>query len=158
MKPIPENRRWQEERAKHPDGLPPPPPEESILIVLGELPVIPARYAGICQACGRVIQPGMPITRHAHLPLWVHQECRNTAVERAGIPARYPGVCRACRRTIQVGELITRHATRGWIHLSCAQTPAASNGNPFLANIDEIIEQLLDLDDLLDDWEEEDVG
>ena len=156
MKPIPENRRWQEERQRNPDrAIPMSPQQSEVIIVLAEPPVIPARYAGVCPACGRTIQLGAPITRHIHLNRWVHQECRNAPIGQAGIPARYPGFCRACRRAIQVGEPIVRHALRGWVHLHCAQTLATVPIDQSL--VDAIVEQLMD-DDRLDDWEDDDVG
>lgn len=156
MKPIPENRRWQEERARHPNGLPPILPVEETIIIVAEPPIISARYEGTCPACRRAIQPGMSITRHAHIHRWVHLECRNAPVEQAPIPARYAGFCRVCQQPIQVGEPIIRHARRGWIHQHCAQMLAAAL-NIDQSLVDAIVERLTG-EERLDDWEDEDVG
>ncbi len=154
MKPIPENRRWQEERANHPEGLPQPSDEESLTIWGSRLPVIPARYAGVCLACGRVIQPGMPITRHAIAPTWVHQECQNTPVAQRGIPARYQGFCRACQRAIQIGELIARDAHWGWVHQECIRNHLVQvDPRTTLTEIVDLLRQLLLLEDSLNDGE-----
>lgn len=119
MKPIPENRRWQEHRENPPEATQPPVRVQEIeVVVVEESPIINARYEGVCRACGRPIQLGMPITRHAYANCWVHVECRQAPVD-GSLPARYPGFCRVCRQTIQVGELIVRDAALGWVHRQC---------------------------------------
>ncbi|MCS7066424.1 MAG: hypothetical protein NZL85_09155 [Fimbriimonadales bacterium] len=158
MKPIPENRRWQEERAKHPDGLPPSPEAVSVMVVVTEPSVVIARYTGTCLACRQAIQPGMPITRHAHLHRWVHEQCRDAQVDSLAFPARYRGFCRACHRPIQVGDMIARDADWGWVHQECLRNHLVHIAHhATLAEIDEIIERLLN-EGWLNDWEEDDVG
>ncbi|MFN3689632.1 MAG: hypothetical protein ACK4UU_01755 [Fimbriimonadales bacterium] len=91
--------------------------------------VIPARYQGVCTACGVLIRPGDPITRHPHWGNWVHEGCRNRqqrAVWRV-IVARYEGLCRACARPILPGQLITSRRGYGWVHQECARAEPASD-------------------------------
>ncbi|MEN3000656.1 MAG: hypothetical protein ABDI19_02305 [Armatimonadota bacterium] len=165
MKPIPENRRWQEERARHPEGQPPVPiQEDGVVVVVVGPPVIPARYAGTCPACRNAIEPGMPITLHTHLSRWVHLECRNMPLQQVSTPARYPGRCRACLRPIQVGEMIAWDATHRWVHQECLRNHLIRvDHRATLAEIEELYDELLDdelldIEELLNDWEEEDVG
>lgn len=148
MKPIPENRRWQEERANHPEDLPQSPDEETLMIWGSHLLVIPARYTSICPACGRTIQPGMPITRHAIAPTWVHQECQSAPVAQRGIPARYQGFCQVCQRAIQVGELIARDAQWGWVHQECVRNHLVQVDRRM--TLDEIINLLRQMHILMD--------
>jgi len=153
MKPIPANKRWLEEREKHPEGMPPAPPQ--IQVVVLAMPALEARYEGTCPACGRAIQPGMPITRHAQQPRWVHRECWEAPIRQNSLPARYEGFCRACRQTIQVGELITHDSARGWIHLHCAQRTPAPGVPPHVVALSDILEDLFDELEIEEDEEPE---
>ncbi len=162
MKPIPANKRWLEVRENHPEGMPLAPPEMPLEVVVLAMPVLEARYAGTCPACGRAIQPGMPITRHTQQPRWVHAECREAPLRQNSLPARYEGFCRACQQAIHVGEMITHDSARGWIHLRCAQHPPAPGVPPRVVALSEILEDLfveLEIEDdeelgIEDDFEE----
>jgi hypothetical protein len=158
MKPIPANHRWLEVRENHPEGMPPTPPEVPVEIVVLAMPVLEARYAGTCPACGRAIQPGMPITRHAQQPRWVHVECREAPLRQNSLPARYEGFCRVCQQAILVGEMITHDSARGWVHLRCAERLPAPASNSPVAALSSILRGILELEMEDDGFELEDEG
>jgi hypothetical protein len=159
MKPIPVNKRWLEARENHPEGMPPAPSPIPVEVVVLAMPVLEARYEGTCPACGRAIQPGMPITRHAQRTRrWVHLECREAPLQHNSLPARYEGFCRACRQPIQVGEMITDDPARGWIHLRCAQHPAAPALNAQAEILANLLSEILELEDDIELGDVEDAG
>ncbi len=152
-KPIPINRRWQEnQRLRENNGANPAPaqPEpvaqaprrgyqEALrqlmqaterLVPRREPPprIIPARYRETCTGCGAPINPGDPITRHPRWGYWVHVGCRDRQqrAARRVIEARYQGFCRACARPIRLGQLITPQRGYGWVHLECAHDEPGS--------------------------------
>ncbi|MFN7018230.1 MAG: hypothetical protein ACK4RG_03025 [Fimbriimonadales bacterium] len=166
-KPIPINRRWQEnQRSRQGNDANPAPaqpqqahsprPNPHQLLVSPREPlsaeasephalaqavqgieilfpprVIPARYRETCTACGALIHPGDPITRHPHWGDWVHEGCRNRSqrAARRVIEARYRGFCPACARPIVPGQPITPRRGYGWVHLECAPDEPTSGGN-----------------------------
>lgn len=120
-----EDDRWDDEEPYYPEEADLYEPEELYeeYAEFDDAPVISARYAGTCPACGNPIRVGEHITRHARLDAWVHVGCRysQSRAPFRSIAARYDGYCRLCRQPFPPGQAITNLQGYGWVHLECAR-------------------------------------